>query len=69
MMTAAKYGDRIQVMSSTIYPIEPGSKGTIINVTEGSNFTELEVRLDNRQILSVVPGIDDFFIEGRARAI
>lgn len=62
MISNVKDGDRIRVMSSTIYPVKPGSTGTIIGVTEGIRFVQFEVRLDNHQILSVVPGLDDFSI-------
>ena len=55
-------GERVQVMFSTIYPIPAGATGIIINVSENTAFTEIEVRLDSKQVISLVHGVDTFHL-------
>lgn len=55
-------GERVRVMFSTIYPITVGATGSIINVSENTAFTEIEVRLDSKQVISLVHGVDTFHL-------
>lgn len=64
-MSSLHPGDRIRLvnMPNDPDPIEPGSRGTVLNVTDGP-LAQITVQWDNGRTLALIPGVDHFELVG-----